>query len=63
MPECREGFENSLVEKLYTREDYNELIINNPGLTVMPRCLRTDLPLLPGEVVHKEKVQNFSDIF
>ena len=49
MPDCPEEFNHDIVEKLYTREEYNDLIINNPGLKVMPRCLRTDLPLLPGE--------------
>jgi len=53
MPPCPEPLDETIVEKIYAREEYNDLIINNPGLVVMPRCLRKDLPLLPWETAEK----------
>ena len=62
IPECPEVsiLDNTIVEKIYPREEYNNLIELNSGLTVMPRSLREDLPLLSHEKKQEFNISLFN---
>ena len=35
---------------MVAREDYNQMVLDNPGLRVMPKEMRRDLPPLPSDI-------------
>lgn len=63
MPEMTEAME-ATIHDVVPREEYNQLIKVNLGLTKMPREFRRDLPRLPGEFEGSdEESEQLSPIF
>lgn len=53
MPEYTDFNEAEATCKFIPKAQYNDFISQHPGLTVMPRSLRTDLPPLPQDPVEQ----------
>lgn len=56
MPEYTDFNESEAPCKFIPRAQYNDYIAQHPGLTVMPRSLRTDLPALPQDSPEEQVV-------